>query len=436
MATEGGWLTPRRLGRYALYKPSVLYWLSGISVKILGRRALPLRLPSILAGAATLTLVFAWAGMEAALLLLSSHLFFTLSRLALTDALLTSEIRLAMFALSRDPTLRSRRALWMFGIASGAAIMTKSVAGTLPLLILPFFSWKRLPHAVGIAALVAAPWHVYQLAAHPHWFWAEYFRSEIFSLGLTPPAQTTTEGHVAFYFKRLTLPDPVLFLATVLALIPWQPRLVVVWLVVTVGAALAFRYQNAAFILPAYPAMAILADGAIPDKARKWALRAIFLLLVVKLAAPNQPWGLPFGPEFVNPTYEALNRYAALHRGNDPILIEPEDQFYSASLPLARVRYLFLDPRPRHRILPLDFQYLGILMMAEDFNRLPELLPQFERRLREFDLNSTEPIATTILARNQDEIAEVVRDHSDADFFVHRQFRLSSKVIQRPGSMA
>src|ERR1700683_2398014 len=60
MAVHGGWMTPRFLGRYALYKPPLLYWLAASSVKVLGNRALALRAPSVLAGAATVALVFHW----------------------------------------------------------------------------------------------------------------------------------------------------------------------------------------------------------------------------------------------------------------------------------------------------------------------------------------------------------------------------------------
>src|SRR5579862_1598239 len=95
MARHGGWMTPHFLGRYALYKPPLLYWLSALSAKIVGPGALALRIPSILAGAATVAIVFSWiraalpifAALSGALLLLSSHLFFVLSRTGLTDAL-------------------------------------------------------------------------------------------------------------------------------------------------------------------------------------------------------------------------------------------------------------------------------------------------------------------------------------------------------------
>jgi 4-amino-4-deoxy-L-arabinose transferase-like glycosyltransferase len=60
MAREGDWLTPKFLGRYALCKPPVLYWPSGLSAKLLGVSALSLRLPSLLAGTLVCVLVFAW----------------------------------------------------------------------------------------------------------------------------------------------------------------------------------------------------------------------------------------------------------------------------------------------------------------------------------------------------------------------------------------
>src|SRR5689334_14514034 len=36
LAREGGWLTPKFMGRYALYKPPLLAWTSGISARLLG----------------------------------------------------------------------------------------------------------------------------------------------------------------------------------------------------------------------------------------------------------------------------------------------------------------------------------------------------------------------------------------------------------------
>src|ERR1039458_8984520 len=43
MAREGGWLTPRFMGRYTLFKPPLLVWAAAFSSKILGVSRLGLR---------------------------------------------------------------------------------------------------------------------------------------------------------------------------------------------------------------------------------------------------------------------------------------------------------------------------------------------------------------------------------------------------------
>ena len=467
MAAHGNWLTPRLLGRYSYYKPPLLYWLQAAWAKFAGPGVWALRLPSLVAGAGAAALVFAWLLFESgdlasallgAVLMLSNHLFFTLSRLGITDALLLFWITLAMFALSRSPRLDSAAALWTFGAATGAAVMTKGIAGLFPLLALGLFSilsrerpaWLRLFQAAAISVAFAAPWFLYQLAVHPRWFWADYVLTELLPYGIGAMAQTTQESQIGFYAKRLALLDAPLLAAALLSLVWKRPRLVLAWIAIVLAAALVFRYRNISYLLPAYPALAILAAGAIPVRYSKWALAAAVALFGVKLLQPAQPWGIPWDPEFVNPSDAALTRYAALYRGNDLIVMEPDDQFYSACLGLPHVRYAYVDTRPP-RPAPLDLHYLGILITAPEFARLPELRPEFERRLREMGLNSGDPIATTILAPTEDSMGALIRGHPDADFFlpgewvlrdqgVHqtwpmrgaRAFLLARKMIHRP----
>ena len=96
MAREGGWLTPRFMGRYALYKPPLLVWTAGVSAKLLGVSRLSLRLPGAILSALALGLIFLWAGelagwqagAVAGALLLSNHLWHTLAALCMTDGLL------------------------------------------------------------------------------------------------------------------------------------------------------------------------------------------------------------------------------------------------------------------------------------------------------------------------------------------------------------
>jgi hypothetical protein len=468
MAKHGDWLTPRFLDRYALTKPPLLYWLQAGVIKALGPRTVALRLPSILAGAATVTLVFAWllaenaplsTALTGALLLLSSHLFFVLSRVGLMDALLTLETAVAMFGLARDPRLASRVSLWTFGIASGTAILTKGIAGLFALLALAVFCmisrerphWRRLAAAVAITAAVAAPWHLYQLYRHTRWFWAEYVLTEVVGNSVGKPDQTTQESQVGYYLKRLIALDAPLLAAVLVALTRKRPRVLLAWIIVVLAAALSFEYRNTSYLLPLIPAMALLLGGAIPRNRAAWALALTVALFAAKLAAPSQTWGIPFKAESAIAVEPVLERYAASKRGNELILGDPNDEFASAFLGLPRVRYLYLDPSAERRRYPLDLEYLGILITSSDFTRLRELRPQYERRLRDWGLDRGDPVGTAILAPTLEQIGALVRDHPASDFLlpadwaaqdagVHeivptgadRELLLARKVIQRP----
>ena len=60
-----------------------------------------------------------------------------------------------------------------------------------------------------------------------------------------------------------------------------------------------------------------------------------------------------------------LERYAALHRPNDLIVLEVEDQFVASILPLGRVRYAFRQPEENYRRYGLDFRQLGIALTVD-----------------------------------------------------------------------
>ena len=444
MAAHGDWVTPRFLGRYALHKPPLLYWLSAPCVRVLGRTAMALRLPSVVAGAATVSLVFWWlraamplaTALTGALLLLSSHMFFVISRTGLTDALLTLEMVVAMAALARDPRLETRSAAAGFGCATGLAVMTKAVAGIFPLLVLGVCCLvskdrprrPRLAFVLAIAAAVSLPWHIWQLAVHPRWFWTEYVLTEHVAKGLGAPGQTTQESQVLYYVNRLALLDPLLLAGALAASFRVRSRVLWAWIAVVFASAIAFHYRNTSYILPLFPAMAILAASAIPRKWAPAALAAAAALFIVKVLAPHASWGVPFRPESVNSSYTALDAYAARHRANDLILIDPDDQFYSSDLRLAHVRYCFIDPPARRPRNPLDFEYLGITVTAPEFNRIGELTPMFAERLRQWDLNSTEPIATVILA-NRDEIANLILSHPESDFYLSPEWSAADSGV-------
>src|ERR1022692_1561335 len=223
MAHNGDWLTPRFMGRYALYKPPLLVWTAAVSSKLLGVSRLSLRLPIAILSALALGLIFLWAGevagwqagAVAGALVLSNHLWATLASLCMTDGLLLAFSIAALYALFCDPWLESRAALFGFSGAVAAAILTKGIAGTLPLAVLGLYwlaarrqerpAFLRVCVAAALALALAAPWFAYQLVAHTRWFWTEHIAVEILGFGAGAPPQTSQENQALFYLMRLVL---------------------------------------------------------------------------------------------------------------------------------------------------------------------------------------------------------------------------------------
>ena len=422
MAASGGWLTPMFLGRYVFFKPPLLYWLSGGAAKLFGEWAL--RLPSLLAGALIAAILFLWAGrglagIAAALLLLSNHMFFVLARTALTDMLLALWMVLTLFAVARDPKLAGGLAPWMAGVAAGLAIMTKGVAGVLPLLMLAALGipWRRWLSVCAIAAAVSVPWHLYHLAVHTRWFWAEYVRSELFTWGLAAPEQSVGEPALVYYGKRLFLTDPVLCIAA-LAAIPFlvreRKRLLTCWIAVMLLAMLAFQYHNTSYLLPLLPALALLSSRF----ASRYSLAALVIVFAVKVWCWDQPWGLPYRADHPMPSVAGLESYAGRHRQNELILIDPDDQFVSSTLPLPHVRYVIFDARATRPKLPLDFEEIGITVTTDQFLQLDRYRPEFEQRLAGWGLPSGQPIATVVLAGSVDDVRRIVASRPGSDFSI------------------
>lgn len=434
MADEGDWLTPKFLGRYVLFKPPLLYWASAVAVKLIPDTPLALRLPSILAGALAAALLFLWigglAGLLAAMLLLSNPLWHILSRLAVTDALLALWITLAVAALPR-------RSYWQFTLATAAALMTKGIAGLVPVMALALWwlleanerkpSWKRWAASVGAACVLASPWFLYQWWTHPKWFWAEFVSVEILGFTLGAPPQTTPEPHIWFYGKRLLWTDPLLCLLAAAALpVLRRERWLAAWLAAVTLAVAANGYRNIAYVLPAIPALcwAAAAAGPLVKGRRASALFALLaVIFVVRIQYPDAPWGLSFRKGTTIAAAPALDRYARLGRPNELILVEPDDQFYATTLRLPRVRYCFLGPEESYRRYGLDFRYLGIALSEDEFRKRAQLEPEFRRRLAEWGLDSSEPIGTVILARTAGEAAALVAAEPGSDFVVPERTR-------------
>ena len=432
VAREGNWLTPIFLDRYYLFKPLLAYVLTGASIKLLGWSLFTLRLPSLLAASALAALVFAWLrglpGASAVLLLISNSVWYTLARLCYTDILLLAFSAAALYSLSRDPQLKSARWFWGFVGFDTAAILTKSLAGLIPLFILLLFavvspqrpSVKRILLVMLAVALLAAPWHLYQIIVHQKWFWTEYIDYQLFQFGLHPPVARGSDPVWLFYIRRIFLTDPFLCVAGLLAL-PALIRglgqrnpaglLAGCWLLVVTTIVCTYQWRN----LP-YAAMMIVPLAFVAAQyGPRWQTSVLAVILLLKLFSSTPVWSLRYAGSQPLAAAPLLRDYAARHRPNELILIDTDDEFYSATLDLPKVRYCFLDPAGVVLRYAPFFAGLGITVTAAEFEHLDS--EQFRDRLREWGLDNVKAVATSIVAQTPDEIQHLIDTHPQSDFY-------------------
>lgn len=178
-------------------KPPLLFWSMATSFRVLGVGEGAARLPSALAGIATLAVVALAAarrggfavGLACAALVAGSSLFLERGgRRACTDALL---VLFTVSSLERATHPGGGRPI-QAGIAAGLAILAKGVIGLLDPCALLAAGWndrerRRAGLRVALAGFaVALPWYVAQLALRGEPFAARHFGYEVFERIVRP----------------------------------------------------------------------------------------------------------------------------------------------------------------------------------------------------------------------------------------------------------
>src|SRR5688500_2943095 len=281
MVRSGDWLTPRFNGIAHFDKPPLAYWASAASMSLAGIHEPGARLPLVLASLATLAVVYAAASAAmcpraaqyAFLVLLSSPMWFALSRSLTTDLYLTLWIVIAVEAARRGTrpggTRAWRVAAWA---ALGLGFMTKGPVVFL-WTALPLLAWAawtrswlrvaRLADPLGLAAfaLLALPWYLIEASRHPGLvdFW---FGGQVAGR-VAAPYRGESEP---WWAHGLTLSwaawvwiVPAIVMLWRLARDPEQPggRYLVAWGAVPLFAFSLFPPTRAHYVLPSLPAPAV-----------------------------------------------------------------------------------------------------------------------------------------------------------------------------------
>lgn len=295
MVISGDWVTPRLNGIKYFEKPVLHYWAGAASFTLFGKHEWAARLWSAVAGLAGM--LVAWyvgrrlfgemEGLYAAAVLGSSTMYFALAHLNLVDMGLTLFLSAALGAIlvaQRDGASETERRSWMLAAwaAMGLATLTKGLLGiALPAMALVSYvlverDWRLLTRLhVGLGAIAfliaAAPWYVLVSVRNPEFPWF-FFVQEHFLRYATDAGRR--EG-AWWYFVPLLLVGLVPWTIPALhgALCAWREdrkgarfrphRFLVVWAASVFIFFSASRSKLPHYILPMFPALALLAGWQI-----------------------------------------------------------------------------------------------------------------------------------------------------------------------------
>jgi 4-amino-4-deoxy-L-arabinose transferase-like glycosyltransferase len=208
MLDSGDWIKPTFNGKLRSHKPALLYWLQMTAVALLGSNEFAIRLPSALAGLATILLVYELArkmfrpstGLIAGLMLASSTLFCVATHFANPDALLLVCTTAALAAFWFGFTAQRRGWFLAAGAAAGLGALAKGPVGVvLPAAaIASFLFWGRRWNLLFsrtwlqsflVCMAVAAPWYILVSVETKQEFISEFLLSHNLERALTPMEQ-------------------------------------------------------------------------------------------------------------------------------------------------------------------------------------------------------------------------------------------------------
>ncbi len=445
MTEDGDWATPKVMGRLFFQKPPLLIWMTAASLKVFGRSLFAVRLPALLLGAAGVAAVF-WGvapaggvggGLFAAALLWLNPLWQIVSRLNYTDALASGFGAVALAAVAVDPKFEQKRSQWLFGASCAAAILAKSVAGLLPIVALGMYvvfarrdgqRWAALLKYVAIIIVIAAPWHIYQLLVHPRWFWADYVEQQLLGVGMSASKNGVFNRPASFWVERMWQLDPVLTVVAGmgLAMTLWgavtrrnaEILLAWCWTVVVVAALAAFQAKNLpylAFLLPPLCVLAGLAMARIEAMSQKIALAVVLCVCFAKMWFADGTRAIRYEAPRIE-SARAAREYYSFGRETELFILNPDDEFYSSTIPLPRVRYGFVDPDGAIAKSAPFYVPLGIILTTDQLLTLDA--GPYLAKFRELGADGTKAIGTTILLKSPGDLLRLAEARPRADFSI------------------
>lgn len=303
MVASGDWLTPRLNGFKYFEKPALQYWATAAAFSAFGTTEWAARLWPGLTGFFGVLLVF-WfgnrlfgppVGLYGAAVAASSAIYVSIGHMLTLDMGLTLFMSASVFAIAlaqRDQSGEAERRRWMLlaWAAAALAVLSKGLigivlpAGAVVLYVLVERDWKVLArlHVTSGALLfvaIAAPWFVAVSIVNPEFF-RFFFIHEHFERFLT---QVHRRDEPAWYFIPVLLAG---ILPWILSLVPalwrgwrrtpdaaFQPRhFLLLWCALVFVIFSASGSKLASYILPIFPALALLIGSTLASSGPRFAL--------------------------------------------------------------------------------------------------------------------------------------------------------------------
>jgi 4-amino-4-deoxy-L-arabinose transferase-like glycosyltransferase len=395
MVASGDWLTPRLNGFKYFEKPPLQYWATAAAFSVFGQTEWAARLWPGLTGFFGVLLVF-WfgnrllgppAGLYGAAVVASSAIYVSIGHMLTLDMGLTLFMSASVFSIAlaqRDQASEAERRRWMLlaWAAAALAVLSKGLigivlpAGAIALYVLVERDWKVLArlHTVSGALLfvaIAAPWFAAVSIVNPEFF-RFFFIHEHFERFLT---RVHRRDEPVWYFIPVLLAG---VLPWILSLFPafwrawrrspdvaFQPkRFLLLWCALVFVFFSASGSKLASYILPIFPALALLIGGHLASSGPRFALAqaGVAGLLAIALATVASQ-----GSRF------ATDRLPAeLLAGYAPWLLAAAVALLAAAGVSA---WLALRARPRAAVLALAFG--GLVSVQAATSGHEELSPAY-----------------------------------------------------------
>lgn len=309
----GDWVTPHENFLPTLDKPIFFYWLVAISFKLFGLSEWTARLPSALAALGCIVLVYrfarrqwgVWEALWSALILVTSLEFALFSRFVIFDMTLTLFITSSLFSFyavtqTDHPRFGKIHCSLMYAAMAIGTLVKGPIALVVPGIIIFFYlfltrKWfllRRLNILLGVIVyfMIVAPWYGWAEARNPGYL--RYFLWEEHVLRYVTPHFGRSKGWYYYFLVVGVGFLPWSFFIPLAATNLWKRTFTDTNLFLVLCTILPFAFFSASnaklphYILPIYPAMAILTGRAlvqcIRDTATKrWSIFWIPQIVVI-----------------------------------------------------------------------------------------------------------------------------------------------------------